>query len=304
MKDQRKGFWAGWKKLGPTTQLSIRITAWGFIITIALGVLSYIYYLDSATKDMQLTSLENQMKILSELSFAQADRDEKFQKTLEGIERQIILGTNIEWIRLRVYLKDVDAYEGNQIYFWFFKPNLFDVKMFLDLPGIYDEQHFLVKARNVHPEKYLIFDRWESHKTDINEKDEYHKLSTHGYKRLGYVIGELYIMPSDKIGALTVKDFQKSYLKILVNEKAKDNIKRIDLILNDSIFFKISPDECAIEKVKKFDDYPEGLSSKRIDVSDWFLLGIEASHTIGVGPFEINLYSHYEWSRDKDRSFN
>jgi len=211
-------------------------------------------------------------------------------ETLKGIDKQIILGSTIEWIKIRVTFKEVDDYEKSQLYFWFFKTNVFDVKMFLDLPGTFDKENFPIRAKNVDPENYLLFDSWIAHKTDINVKDVYHKLITHGFKKNKFVIGELYVEPNNQLRRLSIRDFHKSYFKILVNEKAKNNLQKIDLILNDSIIFKASLNECIIEEVKNFGDYPDKLNKKSIYSDKWFLIGIDASHTIGTGPFEINLY--------------
>ncbi len=211
-------------------------------------------------------------------------------EALKGIDRQIILGSTIEWIRIRVNFKGVDDYEKSQLYFWFFKTNVFDIKMFLDLPGTFDKENFPIRAKNVNPENYLLFDSWIAHKTDINDKDVYHKLVTHGFKKSKFVIGQLYVEPSNQLRRLSIRDFHKSYFKILVNEKAKNNLQRIDLILNDSIIFKVSLDGCIIEELKKFEDYPDKLNKKSIYSDKWFLIGIGALHTIGTGPFEINLY--------------
>lgn len=262
----------------------------GLILTFFSIILAIIFFSKTATLNNQLESLNNQVKILTDLTEAQSDRNKKFHETLKGIDKQIILGSTIEWVKIRVYFNGEDDYEGSQFYFWFFKVNVFDIKMFLDLPGTFNVENFPIRAKNVQPENYILFDRWVAHKTDINTKDVYHRLSTHGYKKNKFVIGELYVDPNDLLRRLNLTDFNKSYLKILVNEKAKNYLQKIELILNNSIVFKAIPDECIIEEVNNFNDYPDKLNPENIYNDKWFLIGIQASHTIGTGPFEINLY--------------
>ena len=292
LNDRRSGFWAGWRRLeSPTTRLSIRVAVWGFIITIALGVLSYVYYLDSATRASQLKSLENQLQILSKLSIAQADRDKKFRETLFNIEKQIILDTKIEYVKIKVFFDNVKDYEQSQLYFWFSKTNLFDIEMFFDLPGTINKDNFPVYGTNVHPEDYLLFDRWVSYKSNTDTRTDYHRLSTNGFKINKFITGELYVHPDNQLRRLTIKDFNKSFLRVLVNEKARKQVQKIELILNDSIVLEVFLNDCIVKEERNFNDYPDKLDPRNIYDKKWFLIGVEVPHTAGgVAPFEVHLY--------------
>ncbi len=270
-------------RLKPTNQ----ILFWGFIFSLVfnffLGYLSFLYYKHSASLENQISSLENERKIL----IGQRDAARERIKILENIKKSSFLDYKIRSVSIRVHLKDlyrIEKLNDVRIFCELIKIGLKTPTFFIHIPDQSNIGFFSGKERI---NKIVLYDSW----TKFGNKD-YYRLQTGVSPKKGYVEGIVYIQTTNNdMQPQKVRDYGDVLLRLVVNKKCLDLIEAFELYLNDIRIFYRDKSNWKIEKTRLVDvlseDYRKG--EEGVASEEWYLLGEQREDTIGTDPFKLKL---------------
>lgn len=260
----------------------------GFIATV--GVLLTTLQSNRA-QEMLRSKVEENAKLQEKLK-------QVAEQTLKNIEHQNLLSSTIEWITIRMYLKNVKTIEDlndAQLFCEVIKPNILNPGIFIDIPGTDNlGPNVKISGKTIKEltKTSITYDLW----TKGDQDEAFHKLNTSIAFHKGLLEGIFYISPEKLLRTLKVRDFNDGLVRVLINSKFIQYVRKIEFLLNDSIVLNIDQDNWRVDKANmtQYPKNPNGVQPKQIVNNEWFLIGEIREDTYGVGPYKLQLNKIYK----------